>query len=138
MVNVVDLYATFQELVSGSVLGPKVAAADSFSFYDTLRGTESQEAVRETMVVNDVFGVAAIRMGDWKYIEGKPKKPAHQNKAKNRGRKTAPELYNLSQDPAESEDLIAQFPEIVKNMQARLDLIRSQGSERITKNGGVK
>ena len=131
MINIVDLYATFQELVSGKVLNPKTAAADSFSFYSTLRGDDSGKSVRETMVMNDVKGVVAIRMGDWKYIEGKAERPADKARQKKNPRLAKPELYNLKEDPAETENVIEQFPEVAEKMQERLDRIRSQGSERM-------
>jgi arylsulfatase A len=123
MINLVDIHATLQELVSGKVLDPKIAAADSFSFYPTLRGEDTGESDRETMVMNDVEGVLAIRLGDWKYINGEDLRPPIK--------KRKPELYNLKQDPAETKNLIVEFPEVAEQMQKRLDHIRAEGSERI-------
>ena len=122
MINLVDLYATFQEIISGKVMGPDKAAADSFSFYSALKGTGDQDA-RPTMVQNDVAGMVAIRKGDWKYIEGKELRPGGKDKPK--------ELYNLKADPAESNNLIKQHPEIAEQLQKQLDLIRSKQSERL-------
>ena len=123
MINTVDLYATMQELVSGKVLDPKIAAADSFSFYSALRGDASEKGQRSTMVMNDVTGVVAIRMGDWKYIENKRlRPPAKEGK---------PELYNLKKDPAETENVIKDFPEVAEKMREALDRVREKGSERM-------
>lgn len=122
MINLVDLYATFQDIISGKVMDPEQAAADSFSFYSTLKGT-AEENLRPTMVQNDVAGMVAIRKGDWKYIEGKVLRPESKDKP--------PELYNLKEDPAESQDLIKQHPEIAEQLQKRLDRIRSMNSERV-------
>jgi arylsulfatase A-like enzyme len=126
MINSVDLYATFQEMISGKVMGPKTAAADSFSFYSTLLGEDSATNERESMVMNDAAGVMAIRMGEWKYIEGKPQMPKRKN--------LPPELYNLKSDPAEKTNLYKKFPEIVEELQKQLDKIRSEGSERLAAN----
>jgi arylsulfatase A-like enzyme len=123
LVNLVDLYATFQELVSGKVLDPKVATADSFSFYPTLVGEASEKAERPTMVVNDVAGVIALRMGEWKYIEGKILRPPAKN--------NPPILYNLEKDPADAHNVIEEFPAIAERLQQTLDRIRSSGSERL-------
>ncbi len=123
MINLVDLYATFQELTTGKVMDPRKAAADSFSFYPTLVGNDSPRDYRPSMIVNDVRGVVAIRMGDWKYIEGNVLRPPAS--------KEDPQLYNLEKDPAETTNVIDQFPDMAKRMQARLDEIRARGSERL-------
>lgn len=134
MINVVDIFATLQELVGGEVLNPQAAAADSFSFASELFGVDSEESSRETMVVNDVTGVAALRMKGWKYIEDKALRPNPNGKPP---RKPNPQLYSLKEDPMEEQNVIADFPEIAQKMQEALDHIRLQGSERIaTKESG--
>ena len=42
MINVVDIFATLQEIVGGEVLDPQIAGADSFSFCSTLRGDHTE------------------------------------------------------------------------------------------------
>lgn len=123
MINIVDLYATFQEVVSGKVMDPKKAAADSFGFYSTLRGDAEEKNVRKTMTGNDSIGVVAIRMDEWKYIEGKAQAPDRKDRP--------PELYNLVKDPAEENNVIKEFPEVVERLQKKLDEIRAAGSERV-------
>jgi len=131
MINLVDIYATLQEIVGGKVLDPQTAGADSFSFCSELLGKASEKSSRETMVLNDVRGVVAIRMDDWKYIEGKAERPVDKARQKKHSKQAKPQLYNLKQDPAEAKDVIDKFPEIAEKMQGALDRIRSQGSERI-------
>jgi len=128
MINIVDIYATLQELITGEVMNPQAAAADSFSFYSTLCGKDAGKYLRETMVMNDVAGMQAIRMGDWKYINGEKLRPPQKT--------VKPELYNLREDSAETKNLIDEFPEIAEKLRKRLEEIRSAGSERLTfKNG---
>ncbi len=87
------------------------------------------------MVLNNVLGVVAIRMNEWKYIEGKAVKPLTLGQQKP-SEKLSPQLHNLKQDPAETNNLIDVFPEIAQEMQETLDRIRLQGSERmVTKEG---
>ncbi len=131
MINVVDIYSTIQELLSGNVLPPTKTAVDSFSFYPTLLGKASKKDVRSTMVLNDVAGTHAIRSGDWKYIENDPKRPQNAAQKKKFPNRFKPELYNLKKDPAETENVIHQFPEVAEKMQKALDRIRNKGSERI-------
>ncbi len=126
MINTVDLYATFQEMISGKVMGPETAAVDSFGFYSTLRGEDSDMDERKSMVMNDAAGVVAIRMGEWKFIEGKAQMPGRKD--------MPPELYNLKSDPAEQNNLVKKFPEIVERLQKQLNKIRSEGSERLAAN----
>lgn len=123
MINLVDIYSTLQELTSGEILPPKVAGADSYSFYDELIGERNAKSVRPHMLVSNANGVLAIRQGPWKYIEGVPqKKGAKIDK---------PQLYNLENDILESEDRILEYPEIQQELQNSLDKFRELGSERL-------
>jgi len=131
MINIVDIFATLQEIVGGKVLGPQTAGADSFSFSCELLGNASEKNSRETMVLNNVLGVVAIRINDWKYIEGKAEKPLNKGQQKGLSDELKPQLYNLKQDPVEARNLIDEFPEIAEKMQETLNRIRRQGSERL-------
>ncbi|MFC1760653.1 arylsulfatase [Planctomycetota bacterium] len=131
MINLVDIYATIQDIIGGGVLDPQTAAADSFSFCSELQGKASAKYRRETMVLNDVKGVVAIRMNEWKYIENKAERPMEKARQEKNPKLAQPELYNLKRDPVEANNVIQEFPEIAKNMQATLDRIRTQGSERL-------
>ena len=127
----VDVFATLQEVVGGKVLDAKAAGADSFSFCSELLGKASDKSIRKTMVLNDVRGVVAIRMGDWKYIEGKATRPVDKARQKKFPKQVKQQLYNLKQDPEETKDVIDEFPEVAEKMQGALDRIRSLGSERM-------
>jgi len=134
MINVVDIFSTVQELVSGKVLNPKTAAPDSFSFYSELVKKTSKNDARKSMVQNDVKGVLALRTGDWKYIENKAERPVDKARKEKNPKLAKPELYNLKKDPAEAVNVINQFPEIAEKMQKRLDRIRKMNSERLENN----
>ena len=131
MINLVDLFATFQELVSGVVLPPEEAAADSYSFYDELRGQRKVESLRPHMIVNETVGIHAIRKGPWKFIEGIPAAPLSDKRKQDLIDLLKPQLYNLAEDLAESKNLIDRYPEIQKELQETLNQIRDQGSERL-------
>jgi arylsulfatase A-like enzyme len=123
MINLVDIFATIQELTSGQVLSPDEAGADSYSFYDELMGERNEKSVRPHMVVNNANGVLAIRKGPWKYIEGIPQKKGVET--------IEPELYNLENDLSETQDIIKENQKIQKDLQETLDKIRDLGSERL-------
>ncbi len=131
MVNVTDIYATVQELLDGELMDPREAAPDSFSFYNLFEGRESAPTVRKTMVTNDVRGIVAIRMGDWKYIENDPHRPKEKAQKRKTPNKFQPELYNIKNDLAEAHNVIQNNAELAEKMQAMLDEIRSLGAERL-------
>jgi arylsulfatase A-like enzyme len=131
MINLVDIFATFQELVSGEVLPPGEAAADSYSFYDELIGKPDAGSIRPHMVVNSVNGTMAIRKGPWKYVEGIPAKPLTDGARNFLAKELEPQLYNLEEDISESTNVIGDNPGIKQDLQATLDRIREQGSERM-------
>jgi arylsulfatase A-like enzyme len=131
MVNLVDLFATIQELVGGEVLPAGEAGPDSFSFYDELAGKRNSSSVRPHMVINNARGVVAIRKGPWKYIEGISAAPLGEQARKNLASELEPQLYNLETDISESENRIGEFPEIYRDLQSTLDEIRTLGSERL-------
>jgi arylsulfatase A-like enzyme len=131
MINLVDIFATLQNLVDGSVLPPSEAGADSYSFYDELTGAKQAGSVRPHMVVNSVNGTMAIRKGTWKYIEGVPAKPLNEGARKYLAKELQPQLYNLENDISETENLIQENPKIHEDLQATLDKIRELGSERL-------
>ena len=132
MINLVDIYATIQELVSGKVLPPGEAASDSFSFYDELLGTRQTTSLRPHLVINDAIGVQAIRKGPWKYIEGVPAAPLPEGRRKNLEKDLQPQLYNLDEDISERNNCIKDHPEVHRDLQTTLDQIRELGSERKT------
>ncbi|MDX2429358.1 MAG: arylsulfatase [Bacteroides sp.] len=131
MINLVDIYATIQEMVGGKILSPEDAASDSFSFFDELMGERNANALRPHMVINDAIGVQAIRKGPWKYIEGVPAAPLSEGRRKELESQLQPQLYNLEKDVSESNNCIKDHPEVYQDLQATLDQIRELGSERI-------
>jgi arylsulfatase A-like enzyme len=133
MINLVDIFATLQELVSGKVLSPEEAGADSFSFYDELIGTRNTNSVRPHMVVNNARGVLAIRKGPWKYIEGISAAPLTEGQRKNLASELEKQLYNLETDISETKNLIDDQPSIQQDLQHTLDQIKAVGSERLSK-----
>ena len=126
MLCLTDIYSTLATL-TGQEIGVN-EAEDSFSFLPVLKGDETTAPVRESIVHHSVDGVFAVRKGDWKLIEGlgsggftKPSKIEPQA--------GGPEgqLYNLKEDPSETNNLWLEKPEVVQELTALLDSIRSQG-----------
>jgi arylsulfatase A-like enzyme len=116
-----DFFATFaamtgQPLVEGM-------GQDSVSLLAALRG--DPEWQRGSPVIHhSVAGMFAIRDGDWKLIAGNGSGGREQPVGA--PFQTPYQLYNLRDDPTESQDVAARHPELVEQLGARLEEIRHE------------
>ena len=78
------------------------------------------------MISHSVEGVFAIRQGPWKYIEGKPAAGVTNIPALRKGEMT-PQLYNLRDDPGETNDLLRNNREVAARLADLLTTHRTQG-----------
>ena len=124
LVSQVDLIASLGTL-TGQRLGNS-EAPDSLDVLPALLG-QSQQG-REHIVEH--AGGLALRVDHWKYIE--PRQGPRQSATTNieLGNDPEPQLYDLSKDAGETQNLAAQHPERVKNMEALLQKIRQDGRSR--------
>jgi len=125
-VCLVDLLATFAALTGAPL--PEDAGPDSYDISPALLGKKGPSPIREAIVSHSQNGTFAIRQGAWKLIldnktsggwmtpAGKPPQPG-----------TPGQLYNLAEDPAESNDLWEERPEIVARLTALLDKYKQDG-----------
>jgi len=112
LVHVVDLFPTLSALAGAEAAGTN--PLDGTNVWSTL--STNAPSPRTEMVYNiDPFR-AAIRMGDWKLI-WRTLLPA-----------TA-ELYHIPQDPSEANDLAAEHPDRVADMQARINALSKDAAK---------
>ncbi|MCX5770806.1 MAG: arylsulfatase [Candidatus Hydrogenedentes bacterium] len=116
LIGLVDLMATCAA-VPGHKL-PDNAGPDSFNALPALEGNDTP--VRDHLVLQqNGHARLAIRQAQWKYIE-----PAKQQK--NAAAAAVPgELYDLSNDLAESKNVAAENPDLVARMAGLLEQARS-------------
>ena len=108
-----DLLATFAEMLGKRI--PENAGEDSISFYRVLRGVkENSFAERVAMVHHSSQGRFAIREGKWKLVM----EDARNNKR---------ELYDLSSDPRETNNLVTKHPGIERRLVAKLSVLVNNG-----------
>ena len=119
-----DFFATCAEVV-GVPLGSD-RAEDSFSFVPLLRGEESSP--RAPVIHHSVAGMFAIRSGRWKLVAGNGSGGRQQPKGKPFG--VPFQLFDLEADLEESKDVAADFPEVVADLTAQLQLLRDAGRSR--------
>ena len=126
-----DLLATFAE-IGGQPL-PAGAGPDSFSILPVLEDRQAKnQPIRGPIVMQaGNFSTLSIRSGDWKLIDhlgsGGFSKPA-QIEAKPGGPKG--QLYNLREDPSETNNLYLENPEIVTRLDTEMKRIEVSGHSR--------
>lgn len=99
-----DLMATLSQLT-----GAKAWPNDGISFLPALLGNNKQQKQHEYLYFEfpEKSGQVAIRIGDWKGVKSNMKK-----------NKNSPwEIYNLKTDAAETTDVAAQHPELIKRFE---------------------
>jgi arylsulfatase A len=105
-----DLLATFAEMLGARL--PAGAGEDSQSFFKVLKKDTTLKRV--PMIHHSSSGGFAIRDGKWKLVMGA-----------RRSRKR--ELYDLSSDPGESNNVITEHPDIAKRLEQALSRIVVNG-----------
>ncbi|MFP4092713.1 MAG: sulfatase-like hydrolase/transferase, partial [Cyclobacteriaceae bacterium] len=121
LISQVDLYASLAELVGQETSVSE--APDSQKLLPVLLG-QSDEG-REFMIEESL--VLSLRQGKWKYIPPADNIPDWiAMKGIEGGLSFEPQLYDLSADPGEQQNVAAQHPEVVEEMAAALQKIREQ------------
>ena len=122
LVNITDIFATVADITGDGLPTDKEVAPDSFSFLPSLLKKENDNP-RISMVTADSKGMHAVRMGDWKLIDNTPPEGYPQERM-NRFENEEQQLYNLSKDPAEENNVIDNYPEKAKELLNELNRIR--------------
>lgn len=133
MTNTTDIFATLASVVGVSL--PDDAATDSFDMLPVMMGKqEESKSVRPHLLTQSFRGQFQIRQGSWKYLDHqgsggnkydteKMKKYAIAEKAPD-----APgQLYDLANDPGETNNLYFTEEAKRKELQALLAKLKSSG-----------
>jgi arylsulfatase A-like enzyme len=124
-----DLLATCAAIVRADL--PVNAGEDSASILPVLLGESRDKPIREAIVHHSMDGMFSIRQGQWKLILGR----GSGGFSVPRRIQPAPgeppgQLYDLEKDPAETQNLWSQHPEIVERLTSLLDDYRQEGRSR--------
>jgi arylsulfatase A-like enzyme len=126
MISQVDLYASLAALTGRQL--PENAAPDSRNALPALLRRSDRD--RDFVIEHAANGTLSIIKDDWKYIEPHegPRVDGHTNIEL--GNAPKPQLYDLSQDIAERDNLAGRHPERVKELAALLEQMRGSSSTR--------
>lgn len=124
LLSQVDLLHSFASLTGQSL--PETAGPDSQNMLPALLGDSKRG--RDHLV--EQSRALALRQGKWKYIEPNPGPAVNQNTNTELGTAASPQLYDVSVDPGERNNVAAAHPERVRDMAAMLQRIRSSSGTR--------
>ena len=126
LISLTDFYATFREMTRQKQ--EENSGEDSFSFWKVLN-SQTHEPIRHSMVHHSASRFYAIRSENWKYIDGLGSggfsHPTRLNPEKNGPRS---QLYNVKNDPHESQNLFFKHPEKVSELSSMLHKIIEAGN----------
>jgi arylsulfatase A-like enzyme len=119
LVHQADLLATLAEILKQPLADDE--GEDSFSLLPLLRG--GNQPIREHAVSCSIRGIPSLRVGRWKYIAA----TGSGGWAKGGDSSQPIQLYDLSNDLEEADNLAAEQPRRVAEMQATLERLIIRG-----------
>lgn len=135
LLSLTDIMATCAAIVGATI--PANAAEDSFDMLPVLLGEFRENAVRPHLLQQTISLAMSIRVGDWKYLDHKGSGGNNYQRDGDWGMKqfaladTDPDapgqLYHLTADPGERNNLHSKHPERAATMKARLDELKASG-----------
>ena len=125
-----DLLATFAEVLGVTL--PKDAGPDSYSFLPAMTGDQATGPVRDHFAMRAGSArVMTIRLGKWKLITGLGSGGFSQPKNVKPGPgDPGGQLYNMVDDPGETNNLYLKHPEIVAQLKSVLGVVVVSESSR--------
>ena len=121
LVSQVDFLASFAALAGVSL--DSDAGPDSVDVLDALMG-QSDEG-RAEIVLEGIQAKTVLRQGDWVFIPPHQGPPVNTNVNIETGNSPIPQLYNLSGDIGQIENVASIYPDVAERMANRLREIRS-------------
>ena len=121
----VDFFATCSQIVGGTLMDNM--AEDSFSWLPLFKGGD-WDRPRAPVINHSASGMFALRSGKWKLIAGNGSGGRQSPRGKPFGRPYM--LFDLQSDLEEKNNLASDKPNLVKQLAAKLEAIRSNGRSR--------
>ncbi len=120
LVSQIDLFGSMAQLTGQVIPGDSIS--DSFNSLDSWLGKSDKD--RDYVIQQSVSRTLSIIMGNWKYITPSKAQKISQNTGIELGNDTVPQLYNLSDDPGERNNIADKYPEKVRELVSKLETIK--------------
>jgi len=121
LIFVGDWFPSFASIIGKPIPVASERPLDGVNIWESILDPKKPSARTELLIALDNTGLPggrkAIRVGDLKFMIN----PTSPGNLKLKDLLNGKFLFNLSSDPLETNNLIAQFPEIAKNMSKKLD-----------------
>lgn len=143
ILSALDLYTSLLKLADCTP--PDDRIIDSIEQLDFILGTSNQSK-RDTILYYMSHNLEAIRYQEWKlHVSRRPNadKPSDQHDGiDTSGIQTneniaVQELYNLKNDPKESNNLYEQYPDVVKKLMEKIEIYRTELGDAYTGQSGT-
>lgn len=108
LISLTDMMASFADLTGATL--PANTAEDSHNVLSTLLGKKDDENKMRPRVFHSGNGTFAITMGDWKLIQGTKGRGAGRKDINPDSLLLIGQLYNITNDPYEQNDLWDNYP----------------------------
>ena len=118
----IDIFASLAALLKQPL--PEGAAPDSQEHLNTLLGKD--DTSREYIVQQNLNNTLAIVKGQWKYIEPSDAPAIEYWTKMELGNDRHPQLYDLSADPSEKNNVAKQHPEVVRELSELLESVKTR------------
>jgi len=124
LVELTDLLATCAAITGAKL--PEGAGEDSRNILPAILGEKTDNKLREYAVHHSLWGMFAIRKGDWKLIEQRGSGGFTRPRVIDSEKEGGPvgQLYNLKEDPSETKNLWNEEPELVKELSQLLNMVK--------------
>lgn len=123
VISLSDMFATLASLVSYK--SGVSEGEDSHNVLPALFGKKLEDSDTRVMVFHSAGGFFAIQKGQWKLIEGTKGSGSGKQPPSGEPVTNAGQLYNIVEDPFETNDLWEQEPSIVRELQILLETCKS-------------
>ena len=124
----IDVYASFAALLNHP-LTPDSVAPDSRDQLATLLGKDNNGC--DYIVQQNLNNTLSIIQGTWKYIEPSDKPAIEHWTRMELGNDPKPQLYNISIDPSETNNVAEAHPETVRALSALLEQVKAGKEKKI-------
>jgi arylsulfatase A-like enzyme len=121
VISLTDMFASFADLTGNA---GTAGGEDSYSVLSVLLGGHAEINNSKPRVFHSASGIFALRKDNWKLIQGVKGSGSGKIDSTPDSLNTVGQLYDMSTDPNETQDLWEEKPEIVQELLNTLNSIK--------------